>query len=76
MQVGKKVDSQLSAMKGQRLAPFGCGDEDSGKMQEQFQVWAQAILEAQSKQTGSDAFVEPLEPIIDQEVSFLCTLPW
>lgn len=69
LQVGKSVDKQLSAMSGQRLAAFGCGDEDSGQMQEQFQAWAQAILEAQSKQTGTDAFVEPLEPIITPEVS-------
>lgn len=69
LQVGKSVDTQLSAMSGQRLAAFGCGDEDSGQMQEQFQSWAQAILEAQSKQTGTDAFVEPLEPIITPEVS-------
>lgn len=70
MQVGKTVDRQLSAMGGQKLAPFGCGDEDCGKMQEQFQSWAQGILEAQSKQTSSDAFVDPVDPIITQEVSF------
>ncbi len=70
VQVGKTVDKQLSAMGGQKLAPFGCGDEDSGKMQEQFQSWAQGILEAQSKQTSNDdAFVEPVESIITQEVS-------
>lgn len=56
-------------MGGQKLAPFECGDDDSGKMQEQFQTWAQGILEAQSKQTSNDAFVEPVEPIITQEVS-------
>ena len=56
-------------MGGQELAPFGCGDEDGGKMQEQFQSWAQGILEAQSKQTSNDAFVEPVDPIITQEVS-------
>ncbi len=69
VQVGKTVDRQLSAMGGQKLAPFGCGDEDGGKMQEQFQSWAQGILEAQSKQTSNDAFVEPVDPIITQEVS-------
>ena len=57
------------AMSGQRLAQFGCGDEDSGNMQQQFQAWAQAILEGQSQQTGNDAFVEPLEPLVTLEVS-------
>ncbi|DBA96026.1 hypothetical protein WJX77_003968 [Trebouxia sp. C0004] len=65
--VGKTVDRQLSAMGGQKLAAFGCGDEDSGKMQEQFQSWAQGILEAQSRQTSNDAFVEPVDPITTQE---------
>lgn len=69
VQVGKTVDRQLSAMGGQKLAPFGCGDEGGGNMQEQFQSWAQGILEAQSKQTSNDAFVEPVDPIITQEVS-------
>ena len=53
-------------MSGQRLAPFGCGDEDSGKLQEQFQSWAQGILEAQVQQSDAAALVEPLEPIIEE----------
>lgn len=53
-------------MSGQRLAAFGCGDEDSGKLQEQFQSWAQRILEAQTEQTDAAAVIEPIEPIIEQ----------
>lgn len=53
-------------MSGQRLASFGCGDEDTGKLQEQFQSWAQAILEAQTQQGDAAAAVESLEPVIEQ----------
>ena len=53
-------------MSAQRLAPLGCGDEDSGKLQEQFQSWAQGILEAQTWGADASAVVEPLEPIIEQ----------
>lgn len=60
------MDSQLAAMSGQRLASFGCGDEDTGKLQEQFQSWAQAILEAQTQQGDAAAAVESLEPVIEQ----------
>ena len=66
LQVGKNVDRQLGAMNGQRLAPFGCGDEDSGKLQQQFQAWAQNILETHTQQTDVTAAVEPVEPIIEQ----------
>ena len=53
-------------MSAQRLAPLGCGDEDSGKLQEQFQSWAQGILEAQTQEADASSVVEPLEPIIEQ----------
>ena len=66
IQVGRTVDSQLAAMSGQRLASFGCGDEDSGRLQEQFQSWAQGILDAQTHQTNAAAVVEELEPIVEQ----------
>ena len=66
IQVGRTVDTQLAAMSGQRLASFGCGDEDSGKLQEQFQSWAQGLLDAQTHQTNAAAVVEELEPIIEQ----------
>lgn len=66
MQVGRTVDCQLAAMSGQRLASFGCGDEDSGKLQEQFQSWAQDILEAQTQQADASAAVDTLEPVIEQ----------
>ena len=60
------MDRQLAAMSGQRLASFGCGDEDSGKLQEQFQSWGQDILEGQTQQAGAAAAVDTLEPIIEQ----------
>lgn len=60
------MDCQLAAMSGQRLASFGCGDEESGKLQEQFQSWAQDILEAQTQQADVAAAVDTLEPVIEQ----------
>ena len=66
-QVGQKVDKQLSQLGAHRLAPFGCGDEDSGKMPEQFQAWGQSLLEAQS--LDADAVKEPIEPVLGPEVS-------
>ena len=60
------MDTQLAAMSGQRLASFGCGDEDSSKLQEQFQSWAQGILDAQTHQTNAAAIVEELEPVVEQ----------
>lgn len=66
LQVGRTVDAQLAAMSGHRLAPFGSGDEDSGKLQEQFQSWAQGILDAQTQQTNAAAVVEELQPIVEQ----------
>ncbi|KAL3153770.1 hypothetical protein ABBQ32_013358 [Trebouxia sp. C0010 RCD-2024] len=67
--VGRTVDCQLAAMSGQRLASFGCGDEESGKLQEQFQSWAQDILEAQTQQADVAAAVDTLEPVIEQDVA-------
>lgn len=66
LQVGRTVDTQLAAMSGHRLAPFGSGDEDSGKLQEQFQSWAQGILDTQTQQTNAAAVVEELQPVVEQ----------
>ena len=68
-QIGQKVDKQLSQLGAHRLAPFGSGDEDSGKMPEQFQAWGQAILEAQSLDADADAVKEPIEPVLGPEVN-------
>ncbi|BDA41096.1 S-adenosyl-L-methionine-dependent tRNA 4-demethylwyosine synthase [Coccomyxa sp. Obi] len=44
--VAKTVDAQLGALGGQRLVPLGQGDEDSGKLEEQFEAWSGAVLQA------------------------------
>lgn len=45
-QVAKTVDAQLGSLGGQRLVPLGQGDEDSGKMEEQFKAWSGVMLQA------------------------------
>ncbi len=40
------MDAQLGALGGQRLLPLGQGDEDCGKMEEQFETWSSAMLQA------------------------------
>ena len=63
------MDKQLSQLGAHRLAHFGSGDEDSGKMPEQFQAWGRALLEAQSLDADADAVKEPIEPVLGPEVS-------
>lgn len=46
VQVAKTVDAQLGALGGQRLLPLGQGDEDSGKVEEHFETWSGAMLQA------------------------------
>lgn len=43
-QVAKTVDRQLGSMGGQRITPCGLGDEDTGKMAEQFEAWSSSLL--------------------------------
>lgn len=46
LQVAHTVDGQLGALGGQRLLPCGQGDEDTGKMEQQFQDWSGDLLQA------------------------------
>ena len=46
LQVAHTVDGQLGALGGQRLLPCGQGDEDNGKMEQQFQDWSSDLLQA------------------------------
>lgn len=40
------MDGQLGALGGQRLVPCGQGDEDTGKMDRQFEAWSCGLLGA------------------------------
>ena len=40
------MDGQLGDLGGQRLLPCGQGDEDTGKMDQQFGAWSDDLLRA------------------------------
>ncbi len=64
MQVAMTVDEQLGALGGQRLLPCGRGDEDTGKMEQQFAAWSDALLQALREGPPSDeAAVEQTEGV-------------
>ena len=44
VQVATLADEQLHSMGAQRLCSRGLGDEDTGKMVEQFSSWTQSLL--------------------------------
>ena len=55
VQVAKLADEQLHSMGAQRLCNRGLGDEDTGKMAEQFSSWTQSLLSSMKhKSTISD----------------------
>ena len=54
-QVAKLADEQLHSMGAQRLCSRGLGDEDTGKMAEQFSSWTQSLLDSMKhRSTMSD----------------------
>ena len=46
VQVAKLADEQLHSMGAQHLCSRGLGDEDTGKMAEQFSSWTQSFLDS------------------------------
>ncbi|CAL8466621.1 g6157 [Coccomyxa elongata] len=56
--VAKTADAQLGALGGQRLVPLGQGDEDSGNMEEQFEAWSGAMLQALKDGPSEEAAAE------------------
>ena len=54
-QVARSADEQLHSMGAQRLCSMGMGDEDMGKMAEQFSSWTPSLLESMKhRSTVSD----------------------
>lgn len=58
-------------MGAQRLAAAGLGDEDSGRLPEHFQVWAQGILESQGQPPKAEAVANSVKSLLSEEVSSL-----